>query len=81
MAAAARIFIGRRAKTLPWRRKMISTTMENTVSAIITDIERFTRGRPWDDLKNDTGYNRLTLLSSNLQSVQKKIPHFLWDTE
>ena len=53
LTAAAIILIGSRAKTLPWRRKMISTTIENTVSAIITDIERFTSGRPCEDLESN----------------------------
>ena len=39
---------------LPWTRKMVSTTILNTVSAIITEIDRFTKGRPWDDLKCDS---------------------------
>lgn len=49
--AEPRILIGRSANTLPWTKKMISTTMEKTVSAIMTEIDRLTRGRPCDDLK------------------------------
>ena len=45
-----RILIGRRAKTLPWTKKIISTTIEKTVSAIMTEMERLTRGLPCDDL-------------------------------
>ena len=38
------------AITLPCTRKMVSTTTLKTVSAIITDMERLTKGRPWEDL-------------------------------
>jgi len=51
LSAAPRIWIGTREKTLPCTRKMVSTTMLNTVSAIITEIDRLTSGRPWEDLK------------------------------
>ena len=51
MSAAPRIWMGTREKTLPCTRKMVSTTMLNTVSAIITEIERLTSGRPWEDLQ------------------------------
>ena len=53
MRPAPRILMGRRAARLPLTRKIISTTIVNTVSEIITEMLRVATGLPFDDLNKN----------------------------